>query len=119
MKTILVVDDEEQVRQAVSDILEEDGYGVVTAVDGKDGLKKNKQFSPDVVITDIIMPDMEGIELLKALHKENTKTPIIVMSGNAVGSKFLHVAKLMGAKASLLKPFSKTEIITAVKEVLG
>lgn len=119
MKTILVVDDEELVLNAVSDILKENGYDVVTAVDGKDGLEKHKQYGPDIVITDIVMPDMEGIELLKSLHRTNEKTPIIVMSGHAVGSKFLHVAKLMGARESLLKPFSKTELLTAVERALG
>lgn len=115
MKTILVVDDEQTVLQAVTDILSDKGYNVVTAPDGKSGLKKIKEHRPDLIITDIIMPDMEGIEFIKAVRKEQKEIPIIVMSGHAVGIKFLEVAGIFGAAKTLIKPFSRQELLQAVE----
>jgi CheY-like chemotaxis protein len=116
MKTILVVDDEQAVLQAVTDILSDKGYDIITAGNGKSGLKKIKEHRPDVILTDIIMPDMEGIEFIKAVRKEQKEIPIIVMSGNPVGMKFLKVAGIFGAAKSLVKPFTRQELLQAVEE---
>jgi DNA-binding NtrC family response regulator len=113
---ILVVDDESEVLEAVKNILESEGYKVITADDGKTGLREIRASLPDLLITDIVMKDMEGIEFLKAVHKEYKELPIIVMSGHAVGSRFFKAAQLFGARASLLKPFSKSELIGAVAQ---
>lgn len=115
MKTILVVDDEEAILQAVTDILTDKGYKILTAADGKRGLKEIKDHHPDLIITDIVMPDMEGIEFIKAVRKEQKEIPIIVMSGHAVGMKFLKVAGIFGAAKSLVKPFSRQELLEAVE----
>ena len=75
--------------------------------------------APDLVITDIVMPDMEGMELLRTLSRQGITIPVIVMSGNSLGTKFLDAAHLFGAQASLRKPFSKQELLDAVTRVLG
>lgn len=116
---ILVVDDEPSVIDWVSQILREKGYMVSIARNGREGLKQCELVKPDLVITDIIMPDMEGIEFIRALGKRNQDTPIVVMSGNIVGTKFLKTARLFGAKATLRKPFSSQELIDTVRELLS
>ena len=114
MKKILVVDDEAMVREAISVLLEENGYEVRTANNGREGVEVFSMYQPDLVLTDIAMPDMEGIEFLKILRKRKADLPVIVMSGNVVGQKFLKSARLIGATAVLKKPFSNEELLSAV-----
>lgn len=114
MKTILVVDDDTTVLQAVTDIVQDAGYTVYTAKDGKEGLKQNSLYIPDIILTDIIMPDMEGIEFIKSIRKERKQVPIIVMSGHAIGMKYFHTAEIFGASAGLIKPFSRRELLETI-----
>ena len=118
MKKILVVDDEAMVREAISVLLEEGGYEVRTANNGREGIKEYTDFKPDLVLTDIVMPDMEGIEFLRILRKKKGDLPVIVMSGNVVGQKFSKSARLIGAAAVLQKPFSKEDLLSAVNGCL-
>lgn len=118
MKNILVVDDEIKIRDAISVLLEEKGYGVRKAENGKEGIKELDKYNPDLVITDISMPDMDGIEFLKTIRKHSKDLPVIVMSGNAVGQKFLKAASLFGSSAALIKPFSNKDLIELVKKLL-
>ncbi len=97
-KKVLVVDDEPSITDLISLILTEKGYEVSIANDGKQGLKQFETVAPDLVITDIVMPDMEGIEFIKALVKKKKDIPIIVMSGNILGRKFLKTARFFGAQ---------------------
>jgi CheY-like chemotaxis protein len=119
MKKILVVDDESAIRESISALLEEKGYEVRTANNGKEGFNVFEQFQPDLVMTDISMPDMEGIEFLKILRKKKKDLPIIVMSGNVVGTKFLKSANLLGASATLKKPFSNKDLLSTIDMLLG
>jgi DNA-binding response OmpR family regulator len=109
-KTILIIDDDEKVLEAIKDVLETDGYVVHTAPDGASGIRCFDVDPPDLVITDINMPDVEGIELIRHLARRTEKIPIIAMSGDPVGSKFLKAARLLGAVDTLLKPFSTAEL---------
>ena len=118
MKKILVVDDESALREAISQLLKEKGYGVATASNGKEGLKEFARFRPDLVLTDISMPDMEGIEFLRILRKQKSDLPIIVMSGNIIGAKFLKSASLFGATTTLKKPFSNRDLIDIIEASL-
>lgn len=115
---ILVVDDESAIIDLITLILTEEGYEVSTAQNGKEGLKQFESVGPDLIITDIIMPDMEGIEFIKALAKKKKNIPIIVMSGNIIGTKFLKPARLFGAKAALTKPFTTQDLIEMVAKLL-
>ena len=116
---ILVVDDEPSITDLISLILTEEGYEVSIAKNGKDGLAQFQSVAPDLVITDIVMPDMEGIELLRTINKQKKNIPMVVMSGNIVGRKFLDTARLFGAKASLAKPFTAKELIETVDRLLA
>lgn len=116
---ILVIDDERAVRELVGLILSRAGYEVTTACDGREGLRRVEEEAPDLVITDITMPDMEGIELILLLRKRHAGVPIVAMSGNVVGRGFLKVTEVLGAAATLNKPFSAQELITIVREALA
>lgn len=110
IKKILVVDDEPSITNFLHLVLTETGYEVTTAKDGREGLKVFESIKPDLVITDMIMPDMEGIELIQILMKKRKSLPVIVMSGNAIGTKFLETACIFGARTTLQKPFTIQEL---------
>lgn len=110
IQKILVVDDEPSLTKFLHLVLTETGYEVATAKDGREGLKVFESIKPDLVITDMIMPGMEGIEFTRSLRKKVKGLPIIVISGNAVGTKFLETACIFGARATLQKPFTIQEL---------
>ncbi len=117
IKKILVVDDESSITDLVYSILTEKGYEVTTAKDGNEGLKVFESVKPDLVITDIVMPDMEGIEFMRSLVKIRKALPVIVMSGNVLGTKFLETARIFGAQATLRKPFAIQELLEVIAAV--
>jgi len=117
-KRILVIDDEQAVGELIRILLTRNGYDVGTAESGREGLRQVEALRPDLVITDITMPDMEGIELISILRKQHGDVPIIAMSGNVVGRSFLKVTEVLGAAATLNKPFSTQELIDVVKAAL-
>jgi DNA-binding response OmpR family regulator len=118
--TVLVVEDDAMVRQACAMMLEDNGFHVVTAVDGVDGLQKFRQTNPDVVLTDIIMPEKEGIGLIRELRRESSDVKIIAMSGGArrSTSDYVSIATALGADAGLYKPFDDLELVATVRAVL-
>ena len=118
-KRILVVDDESSITELVEMLLSGEGYEVSTASNGSQGLEKVDSFDPHLVITDISMPDMEGIEFISRLRKRSVSVPIIAMSGNAVGMNFLKATKLFGATETILKPFNTTDLLAAVSRSVG
>ncbi len=114
MKTILVVDDEDSIRESLRMLLGNKGYRVVTAENGREGIGEIERSTPDLILTDISMPDMEGIEFLKTVRSKNKDLPVIVMSGHATGTKFFKAAALLGATATLKKPFSAAALYEAI-----
>ncbi len=116
---VLVVDDEPSILDLARTVLERRGYGVTTATDGRQALRELAGGRYDLVLTDIVMPDMEGIEFLRCLRAKETRVPVIVMSGDPVGMKFLQTARHLGAREALLKPFSIQELTQAIERVLG
>jgi CheY-like chemotaxis protein len=116
-KRILVVDDHEQIRESISEILEIQGYEVKTAINGKDAMDQIGGFQPDLIVTDILMPDMDGYELMmkKWTDQQIYEVPIIVVS--AMVSKYdIAAGKALGAKKYITKPFKAQELIEAVTE---
>ncbi len=118
---ILVVDDEEQMRSIIRQLLENAGYSVMEAPDGKVALWLFKEMPADLIITDIIMPEKEGLETIMELKRDFPKVKIIAISGGGQGSpgQYLSIAKKMGADHTLTKPFEKEELLKAVKNLLG
>lgn len=121
MKSILVIDDEEQLARMVRIMLEREGYRVVVAQNGKEGMKYFRVEPTDLVITDIFMPEKEGLETIRELRKDFPGTKIIAMSGGtskAEGFSALPLAEKLGATFTLVKPFSRTELLTLVRKCL-
>jgi CheY-like chemotaxis protein len=115
---ILVIDDEPQVRRLLSHILERAGHAVVEASDGMEGLTAARARRPDLVVTDILMPNKEGIETIRELRREVPKLPILVISGDPGSALYLEMAKLLGAHAALTKPFRASDLLKAVEGLL-
>lgn len=120
MKRILFIDDNQPFRISFSRILEKAGYQVEQAEDGRVGLLKFKETPPDLVICDLIMPDVEGLETMRSVHEINKGMKILAISGggrvNAVD--YLKVAQMMGAEVTLAKPFTGEELIKAIQKLL-
>jgi DNA-binding response OmpR family regulator len=118
--TVLVVDDDIVVRQACAVLLEDEGFDVVMATDGVEGLLKFRQIAPDVVLTDIVMPNKEGIELIIEMRREHPGARIVAMTGGGSWgtSNFLILAKKLGANIALPKPFDDLELINAIRGLL-
>jgi DNA-binding response OmpR family regulator len=116
-----VVDDDEQVREMICSILTSCGYDIAEATGGKVATRMYREQPFDVVITDLVMPDMEGIELIKELRGIDQNVKIIAMSGGFVGASqtYLKVAKLMGALHTLAKPFDMDELLNVVSAALA
>lgn len=120
-KRILVIDDEDLMRQVIREMLETEGYLVATAANGKEGLELYRRELPDLIITDIFMPEMEGLETIRALQQDSSKVKIIAISGGGDRgmTSFLSYAKRFGALRALEKPFLREDLIKSVREVLG
>jgi len=118
---ILVIDDDAMVRQAPIRVLENSGYEVQCAPDGRQGLRAFRIRRPDLVISDIIMPEMEGIETIMELRILSRDCPIIAISGGGRLGKadFLAVAKKLGATATLNKPFETEDLLRTVANCLA
>jgi len=114
---ILVVDDEAGVRGFLRAVLEQDGYNVIEAADGKQALQMVRAGQVDLVITDLVMPEQEGLEIIRALRRDVPGVGIIAISG-AFAGQLLKVAQLLGADAVLSKPVSSELLLAKVAEVL-
>lgn len=120
MATILAVDDSASMRQMVSFTLKGAGYDVVEASDGVDALGKAKQGKVDLVLTDINMPNMDGISLIKELRKLPAFkfTPILTLTTEAGSDKKME-GKQAGATGWIVKPFSPDQLLATISKVLG
>lgn len=118
-KTILAVDDSASIRQMVGFTLKQAGYNVVDAEDGVDGLNKAKSAKADLIITDLNMPNMNGIELIKALRQESDYkfTPILMLTTESDDNKKAE-GKSAGATGWIVKPFNPEQLIKVIERVL-
>ena len=118
MATILLIDDEESVRMIFQVALERAGYRVLTAENGRHGLRLLEHQEVDLIFVDIFMPEMDGLELIPLLRKTRPATKIIAISGGSGQRNYLDTAKYLGAHATLKKPFSLQELLHAVSSQL-
>jgi DNA-binding response OmpR family regulator len=121
MAKILVIDDDAMVRHTISKILRHGGHEVVMAEDGVRGMAAFRKEHPDLVITDIIMPEQEGIQTITQIRREARDTKIIAISGGGrVGNAdFLAMARKLGANDILSKPFLPEDLIGRIKNCLA
>ncbi|HEY6555680.1 MAG TPA: sigma-54 dependent transcriptional regulator [Polyangiaceae bacterium] len=114
---ILVVDDEANARSALSELLRQEGYDVQASADGFKALAQVEEFAPDLVVTDLKMPGMDGVELLKKLHDDEPELPVVVMT--AFGAVETAVAAMRsGATDYLQKPLNVDELLVVVERAL-
>jgi DNA-binding NtrC family response regulator len=120
MAQILIIDDEVTIRDLLIKILEREGYETMNASNGKEGVKLYRENPVDLVITDLIMPEKEGIETIMELRRDFRDVKIIAMSGGGKidPETYLQIAKTLGAIETLAKPFDLKKVLKTVQELL-
>lgn len=114
MASILIIDDEESIRKLLRTILQEAGYEVRQAVNGRQGLELHRTHPADLIITDLIMPEMSGLDLILELTRQFLNVKVIAMTGEADAGGQLRIAKLLGARQVFAKPFDMNKLLRAV-----
>jgi two-component system response regulator (stage 0 sporulation protein F) len=115
MATILIIDDEEPIRILLRSVLETEGYEVMEAPNGRIGLELYRLRPTDLIITDILMPELNGLDMLLELTREFLHARVIAISGAGGEQNVLDVAKLFGARQTFQKPFSMPQLLGAVR----
>jgi len=118
MADILIIDDDRQMRRLLIRVLEGAGHVVYEAENGGDGLALFRRVQPLLVITDLVMPDTEGIETIRELRREAPTIPILAVSGGGP-PVYLRAATALGATAALAKPFVAAELLGLVTDLLA
>lgn len=117
-KSILVVDDDPAILGLLSRILSSAGYRVVEASDGRQAVARFQEDPTDLLITDLIMPEQEGVQTIMTLTRDYPRLKTIAISG-AVRGKYLKIAGMLGAHAVLQKPFQRDELLETVRKLLS
>lgn len=120
MIRILVIDDDIKIREMLKQCLERAGYEVLVAPDGKAALTLHSANPVDLIITDIVMPEKDGLEIIVELPRRFPAVKVIAISGGGkIGAdEYLNVAKVLGATRTFSKPFELRELLAAVRELL-
>jgi CheY-like chemotaxis protein len=116
--SILVIDDDEAMREYAGFVLEKSGYSVFLAKDGNEGMSIVATHAPRLIITDLVMPEREGLETIREIKAKFPACGIIAMSGAANSDAYLSMAQCLGAHTVIQKPFTRKQLETAVKQVL-
>ena len=119
MVRVLVIDDNPDIRLTLQWLLESEGFTVVVAANGAEGLRLQKRQPADILVTDVFMPEQDGIETLWKFREEFPEVPIIVMSGGSAarGTDYLAVARQLGARSTLAKPLNPQELLDVVRRL--
>lgn len=120
MGRILIIDDDVQILNMLRQILEREGYEVVSAINGNEGIRLYREKPTDLIITDLIMPEKEGIETITELRRDFPDVKIIAISGGGriAPEVYLRMARSLGALRTFTKPIERKEIIETVQELL-
>jgi DNA-binding response OmpR family regulator len=118
MADILVIDSDARYRISIAQTLTDAGHQVHQAEDGAQGLALGRRMHPALIITAIVMPEKDGIEIIRELSREMPDLPILAISGAVNAALYLRVATTLGAAASLHKPFSADELLLAAATLL-
>jgi two-component system phosphate regulon response regulator PhoB/two-component system alkaline phosphatase synthesis response regulator PhoP len=120
MKRVFVVDDEPDVVELIETVLELEGYGVESETNGRQALARILKDPPDLVILDLMMPDLDGMELLKLLRAQpqGAGVPVVIVSART-GQLDQMGSLQLGANAYICKPFSNRELVAQVEQLIG
>jgi DNA-binding response OmpR family regulator len=116
-RRILVVDDDAQVRSFLATLLETDGYGVLQASNGREAQALCLETTFDLVITDLVMPEQEGLETIHVIRRKWPRVPLVAISG-AFGGAYLEFARKLGADAMFRKPFDADTILREIRRLI-
>jgi DNA-binding response OmpR family regulator len=119
MAQILVIDDDPAIRVTIEQILHSAGHAVISAADGREGVEIFRANPADVVITDLYMPNQEGLETIRELRTRFPKVVILAMSGRPTAGTMLSIAQKLGAVGVLHKPFVPQELLAVVTKALS
>jgi len=119
MATILIIDDEEGIRALLRFTLEAAGYEVMEAPNGRQGLELYRHTPADLIITDIAMPELNGLDMILSLTRQFLDAKVIAISGLSGVEDLLDRAKLLGARRTFQKPFSMPQLLEAVRYELA
>ena len=121
MTRILIIDDDAGVREALARLVSRLGHEVEVAEDGLAGVRRLADFEADLVFTDINMPGMDGIEVIRALHEQHPGLPVVAISGGGLMDKdlLLDDAVALGAATALPKPFEMHEVEAVIEQLIG
>ncbi len=119
MARILITDDEPSIRLLAGAILKASGHTVLEASSAREALRINEESPVDLVVTDLVMKEMDGTELLRRLRISHPQTRVIAVSGDRHSTIYLNMAKLLGADRILAKPFPPEALATLVEQVLA
>ncbi|MSN96142.1 response regulator transcription factor [Campylobacter sp. FMV-PI01] len=113
---ILIVEDEKDIRESMADVMQEYFYEVITAQNGDEGFKKFSKFNSDIIITDISMPIMDGLDMTKIVKKTSPSTPIIALSAFSEKEKLLKAIDV-GVNKYIIKPIDMDELLVAIESL--
>ena len=120
MARILLIDDDDLLREILAKALTQAGHVVIEAREGREGVELFRAASADLVLTDMMMPEREGLETISALRRELPRLPIIAMSGGNNNSPlYLKLATQLGAQRRLAKPFTPALLLRTIEELLA
>lgn len=120
-RRVLLIDDEKMLRDVLRDAFVAAGYDVAVAANGAEGVRMFEEAPSDIIVTDVLMPDKDGLEVIMELRKRHPDLKIVAISGgDRTGNRrYLRIAKELGAARILPKPFRPKELLAVVEEVLG
>jgi CheY-like chemotaxis protein len=120
MARILIIDDDVKIRNMLCQVLEREGYEVVEVPGGKEGLRRYRENPADLIITDLVMPEKDGIETIMELRRDFIDVKIIAISGGGRidAETYLSMAKKLGAHYTFAKPFKLEKLLQAVEKLL-
>ncbi len=116
MAFVLLIEDDDDLRDTLKSALEETGYGVVDVAEGGAALRALEAEKPDLIVSDIVMDGMEGIAAIIEIRKQLGNIPIMTISGNEL---YLQSSEKLGASATLLKPFARADFLKAVANLVA
>ena len=119
MASILLIDNDPAVREVLRIALMTAGYSISEAANGRQGINSFRKAPTDIVITDIYMPDRDGLEVIEALRRTHPTVKILAISGASGNMNYLHRAEVLGADRVLAKPLSMPIVLRVVSELLG
>lgn len=114
---VLIVDNDQYLRRMAAELLRCDGYEVAEALNDREIVAQAREFKPDIVLTEVVMPEVEGLQLIQELLQLDSQMKIVAVSGSLRAETYLRVARVLGAKATLLKPLTGDALLRTIREI--